>query len=308
MLGNKMTWGICNHQNQNEERSILCMGNMRAVDKACYKISLSHSRGLCYSGAKVKPLICFSSGKHWLTFFFRFFSLSAEAHHPTAHPHTVSGKRTGIEREGRTPAAVILGCYKKTDFVALSRILLSFTFFTQFYNAAILQSCRSNEGQSTATAVACTTLQHSPFLGQNPLSSLLLHVQLPYHLMQGSDRLHVFTSERYKDQGSNQSYGHFKYIALFFHSKPKQNTKAKKPTQHQKPVIHPYSTDFFHYESSQATVKLEAKPQHQYICALETMSLQSKALLSDLSENYFEKPSSFLFVCIDSFEKSNLDF
>lgn len=74
---------------------------------------------------------------------------------------------------------------------------------------------------------------------------MLLYMQQPHHPMQHSERLHMHTSERdYKDQGSNQSYDCFKYISLFFHPKPTQNTKPKK-THTPKPVIYRYSTDFF---------------------------------------------------------------
>lgn len=76
--------------------------------------------------------------------------------------------------------------------------------------------------------------------------------------MQDSERLHAQTSEKdNKYQGSHQSPGCFEYISLFFH-KNKQTKNLLITAQ------------IFLSMTAQSITKLEAKPKHQYIHALET--------------------------------------
>lgn len=82
--------------------------------------------------------------------------------------------------------------------------------------------------------------------------------------MQRSEKPDAYASERDKDQGSHQFSRCFEYFFFFFfwwRNKGVGGGWEKDPAlQHR----------FFHYVSAQAITKLEAKPKHQHIHAVET--------------------------------------
>lgn len=143
--------------------------------------------------------------------------------------HPVSGKRGGTERVGRTPAAVILGCYKKTDFVALSRI----TIFCIFY--IVLQHSHATKLQKQwRIEHSCSSSMHSsvaqPLLRAKPTqqSAATRAAASPSHaVLRKTSGVYLWERQQRPRQ---QSVLRLFWISLFFHPKPKHKTKKTHTT------------------------------------------------------------------------------